>query len=408
MPEIYLGVDCAVQGHHFSLLVDGEEQESFRVANREEDLRERLLEMRRKGEVHLVVESLFGFSRPLISAAQDLGLVISQVNPKALSHFRDLEGYSNKTDRIDAFLLARMGCLKMKGCRLAVHMGPAELELRRLTRFHRQVTAQHTEQGQLLRSRYVEMFPEIYDEEWKGPKPTSAQFFKVMMRWPGFLGLAKAKLQTIENVLKGGPLKKERRREQAEALKALARSLAEPSEVEVFELRMMLAQKELLSAHLKEIRKQLDQTVKAHPIARKLMEMPGIGPVVAGTLVAEVFPLIETSTEGQIATYCGLTPVARRSGKSGRDKFRRGSNKHALHACFMSATASLRFSAMDNAYYQKQKKRHQGHPKPHVVATLALARQRMKVMYKLMKTDARYDKEILLRSHLERVAAKAA
>lgn len=408
MPEIFLGADCAVQSHHFSLLVGGEEQDSFRAPNREEDLRGLLSGLKRKGDLHLVVESLFGFSRPLISVAQDLGLVISQVNPKALAHFRDMEGRVDKTDRIDAFLLARMGYLKMKGCRLAVQIGPAELELRRLTRLHHQVTSQLTEMGQRLRSRYLEMYPEIYQESWEGPSPSSAQFFKVMKRWPGLAGLAKARLQTVDNALKGGPLAKPRRRMQAEALKALARSVGELSEVEVFELQMMLAQQEMLKGQLKKIRERLDQAVEAHPIACKLLEMPGVGSLVAGTLVAEVFPLVQTSKEGQIATYCGLTPVARKSGTGGRDIFRRGSNKPALHACFMSAVASLQWSALDDAYYQKQKQRHQGHPKPHVVATLALARQRMKVMYKLMTTDARYSREVLIRSRLERETKRAA
>ena len=59
-------------------------------------------------------------------------------------------------------------------------------------------------------------------------------------------------------------------------------------------------------------------------------------------------------------------------------------------------------SAIDAAYHQKQKDRHQGHPKSHVKATLALTRQRFKIKYKLMTTEAVYDKEILISSHLER------
>ena len=36
-------------------------------------------------------------------------------------------------------------------------------------------------------------------------------------------------------------------------------------------------------------------------------------------------------------------------------------------------------------------------------ATLSQARQRFKIKYKLMTTDAVYDKEILISSHLERL-----
>ncbi|MCP4900761.1 MAG: hypothetical protein GY906_27670 [bacterium] len=49
-----------------------------------------------------------------------------------------------------------------------------------------------------------------------------------------------------------------------------------------------------------------------------------------------------------------------------------------------------------------------GHPKPDVAAFIALSRQRHRVVYKLMTTDARYDKETLIASHLERQREAAA
>ena len=58
---------------------------------------------------------------------------------------------------------------------------------------------------------------------------------------------------------------------------------------------------------------------------------------------------------------------------------------------------------MDRAYYQKKLRDYAGHPKPHVAAFIALSRQRHKLVYKLMTTDARYDKEILIATHLERI-----
>ena len=59
-------------------------------------------------------------------------------------------------------------------------------------------------------------------------------------------------------------------------------------------------------------------------------------------------------------------------------------------------------SAPDAASCRKQYQRHEGHPKPHIVALLAPARQRLKVVSKLMTPDAVYDKEILIASHLDR------
>jgi len=39
------------------------------------------------------------------------------------------------------------------------------------------------------------------------------------------------------------------------------------------------------------------------------------------------------------------------------------------------------------------------------LAPISLSRQRHKLIFKLMTTDARYDKEVLIASHLERLEA---
>ena len=140
-----------------------------------------------------------------------------------------------------------------------------------------------------------------------------------------------------------------------------------------------------------------------HPVGQRLVTMPGVGAYTAAADVGEVLPLARNTTEPKAATYAGITPLSRNSGKTrGRSRLARGVNKHALRANYLSAVSSLKCSALDKAHFDKQKKAHQGHPKPGVTATLSLARQRFKVKYKIMTTDAVYDKEILIASHLER------
>ncbi len=60
-------------------------------------------------------------------------------------------------------------------------------------------------------------------------------------------------------------------------------------------------------------------------------------------------------------------------------------------------------SAVDRAYYNKKPRDYAGHPKPHVAAFIALSCQRHKLIHKLMTTNARYDKEILIATHLARL-----
>ena len=149
----------------------------------------------------------------------------------------------------------------------------------------------------------------------------------------------------------------------------------------------------------------MEAWTQAHALGPKLLEMPGVGAFTAATLVGELLPLARVASEAKVATYAGLTPLSRISCGHGKSRLARGVNQHALHACYMSAVAARRCSALDREYYRKQYLLHQGHPVPHVVANIALARQRMKVIYKLMVTEAHYDKEILIASHLRRISA---
>ncbi len=81
----------------------------------------------------------------------------------------------------------------------------------------------------------------------------------------------------------------------------------------------------------------------------------------------------------------------------------RQTNKRVLRVRYLGSVAACRVSALDREYHRKQRERHQGHPAAHVKALLALSRQRAKLIYKLLTEDgARYDKEILISSHLER------
>jgi transposase len=409
--SLYIGADCGESHHHLALHdAQGEQIRSLRVRNDEEKLRKALSALvghHDPGEVHVVLETTYGFSTRLVELVRDLGYTIWQVNPKALKSFRDLEGQARKTDAIDASLLARMACLKMKGCRLALSPRPDEQRLRGLGRLHEQLTTQLTRTKLRLRSLLLELCPEVVQKSWEGPEYKSQTFLSILERWPGFEGLSRARSTTLESLLRKHGAGREKCEKYTGLLKALDRSLPASREVWTMGLSLVVAQLRMLLTQRDQIDQQIASSVAEHPIAVKLSQMPGVGVYTAAVVVGELLPRVRTFSEAEVATYCGLTPLARRSGKGGTDIFARGTNKHALRACYMSAIASLQRSALDRAYYDKQKRQHQGHPKPHVAATIALARQRHKVMYKLMKTEAEYDKEVLLKSHLARLTAAA-
>lgn len=406
-----VGVDCGEERHRFVLVDDrGKRQHACWANNRrdkiEEAVAQMVLALPEGVRLRLVTEGVRSLGWVVAQVSGSLGLEVWQVNPKALKHYRDLEGQPRKDDDIDAYLAARMVVFGMESCRVAVDPRPEERALCRLTRLRKQLTDRRTVVKNRLRSLLVELAPEVVSKDWEGPARDGKGMRAIIKRWPAFEGLDKARASTIEKVLRSSTRHGDRCKVMSVPLKEMARRVAmAPMEYEIvkMDMSMAIAELEVLDGSIAKLEKEIKHRVMEHPVGRKLLDMPGEGLVTVGTDIGEVLPVARNVSEGKAATYAGLTPLSRRSGKGGKpSKLARGVNKHALRTNYLSAIAALSASAIDAAYHQKQKARHQGHPKPHVKATLSLARQRFKIKYKLMTTDAVYDKEILISSHLER------
>jgi transposase len=406
-----MGVDCGEQRHRFVLEDEFKvRQGSMWVDNRMDKIHDALMKVLIKLPegygMEIVTEGLRSIGGIVVQVATELGIRVWQVNPKALDHYRDLEGQPRKDDDRDADLLARMRINGVEGCRLAVDSRPEERMLCRLTRLHTQLVQQGSQAKSRLRSRLLELSPEVVSSSWEGPRYNSEGMRAVLERWPGFEGLEQARVSTIERELRSATRKGRGCERMARALREMTDRITLGSaerDVITMELGMAIQQLRLTKASLAKVDKRIAEAVESHAIGQKLLEMPGVGHFTAGVLIGEILPLARNESEGKVATYAGLTPLSRRSGKKGGpSKLARGVNKHAVRALYLAAVSAIKCSALDRAYYHKQFERHQGHPKPHVKSFLSLARQRFKVMYKLLTTDARYDKETLIESHLKR------
>ncbi len=406
-----VGFDCAEDDHSAVLLnQDGEFESHMKVVNRrdliEVALAKLLLAIPSETELVVVVESKRSHGRLVTDVAKDLGIRIFQVNTVALNHFRDVEGQPRKDDEWDAYLAARMVYLRMKGCREITEITNEERALSRLTRSHARLTDDRIQQVMRLRAVLLELAPEVLHRLWSGPKVGSKAIQYLLERWPGFEGLEKAQLRSIEKILHRCRYGS-RAPETAKLLRDMARRISiegEERSAIILELNFLVQQIQVCDVALKKLSTEISKQVENNPIGVKLMEMPGIGSFIAGVLLSELLPVSRTTTEPKSATYSGVTPLSRKTGKTpDSPRLARGVNKRILDAIYMSSVAAIKCSAVDNAYYQKKLRDYSGHPKPHVAAFIALARQRHKVIFKLMTTDARYDKETLIARHLERL-----
>lgn len=406
-----VGVDCGEQRHRAVVLDDdGRRLSASWLANRFDDIEAWLFELLNSlpdgYRLRIATEGTRSLGGILMQVAVHCGVEVWQVHSKALDSYRAAEGQPRKTDDWDAYLLARMVINRIKGCRLALDPQPEERRLCRLSRLHRRLTGEITKLFNQIRSRLIELCPEVVGTDWPGPGPKSKGMHAVLRRWPAFAGLERAHVSTIEKLLRSATRGGDRCAEMAVALKQVASDIHmsdKEREVIALELDILLDDLSTTEASLKRVREALEADVAAHPIGPKLLAMVAVGYTTAATLIGEALPLARNLPEGNVATYCGQTPLSRRSARMhGRSRLARGVNKYLSHALFMSSVAATRHSAIDRMYYDKKRQDYAGHPRPHTAATIALARQRLKVMYKLMTTDAVYDKEVILRHQLER------
>jgi len=406
-----VGFDCAEDDHSAVLLSEvGEFESKMTIVNRRDEveagLAQLLMAIPEEAELVVVVESKRSHGRLVTDVARGLGIRVWQVSTVALNHFRDLEGQPRKDDEWDAYLAARMVFIRSKGCREITETTNEERALSKFTRSHARLKQDRLQQVLRLRAALLELAPEMLHRSWSGPKAGSKAVEYLLQRWPGFEGMEKAQLRSIEKILHRCRYGS-RAGEVAKLLRDMGRRISiegEERSAITLELGFLLEQIQVCDVALKKLSKEISNRVEEHPIGIKLLEMPGIGAIIGGVLLSELFPVARTTTEAKSATYSGATPLSRKTGKTpDNPRLARGNNKHVLNALYQSGVSAIKCSAVDKAYYQKKLRDYSGHPKPHVAAFLALARQRHKVIFKLMTTDARYDKEKLIASHLERL-----
>ena len=111
-----------------------------------------------------------------------------------------------------------------------------------------------------------------------------------------------------------------------------------------------------LEGRLADLDKELAHTIRESPLWREkddlLQSTPGVGPVLARTLVAGL-PELGTLTRQQIAALVGVAPLNRDSGRFRGTRRVWGGRAHVRAALYMSALVATRFNPVIRAFYQR-------------------------------------------------------
>jgi transposase len=132
-----------------------------------------------------------------------------------------------------------------------------------------------------------------------------------------------------------------------------------------FSAMLFVDQLALLNNHLRAISKRLDELLAQHPDANTFLSFPGMGPVTAATLLAEMgedrsrFP-----TADVLLAETGTAPVTRSSGRSRTVRFRYAANKRMRHAIDWWTFVSVRENDWAKTAYTQARARGQQHNEP--------------------------------------------
>jgi transposase len=139
-----------------------------------------------------------------------------------------------------------------------------------------------------------------------------------------------------------------------------------------------------LQKELSEIDAEIDASVRGSPLWRQtedlLASVPGVGPITARTLIAEM-PELGTLGRRQIAALAGLAPFVRQSGQWKGKSMIAGGRKTVRTVLFMAAIVAGRYNPVLKAFRQRLIDA----GKPKILAAIAVARKLLTILNAIVR-----------------------
>lgn len=387
--EVFCGIDVARETHHaVALNRDGDRLVDRPLPNAEPDLVTLFKQLQDHGQVLVVVDQLASIGALAIAVARAHGIAVAYLPGLSMRRIADLYPGEGKTDARDAHIIADAARTLPHALR---RVGPEEqttVELAVLAGYDADLAAESTRLINRLHDALLHVHPAL--ERLLGKHYHCRGVLRLLAATgtPTAIGqIGQAGITALIN--DGSP--RLARTLPGPILTALAeQSVTIPATAQygrvirglAGQLLTVLDQRDILGGELQEL-------LAAHPLAAIITSMPGVGPRTAIELLRTVGDGSAFASAAHIASYAGLAPATRQSGRSikGEHQPRRG-NRALKSALYLSAFASLRHPP-SRTYYDR--KRAEG--KSHTAALTCLARRRVDVLHAMIRDRQPYQPE---------------
>jgi len=400
MKRLSGGIDIGSVSHHITIL-DEEDHILYnqKVSHNLNEFRKTIkqfkkIEKKEKGEISFALEGKNGYSAPFDRILLDKGFTLYNIDNLKLKRFREAFAGEWRDDGRDALMLSKMLKLKkyINSKREKVFIkierpSPVTESLKILSRHQQTLIDEKVRLTNRLSKKLLEVCPQVLELG----KLKNKRIIAILAKYPDF---SKYKRMTLKSLLK---IKGIGKRQVPFLLKRL-NNIEYVGLTDIYKTIILSYAKRIseLQEEIKDIDKKLDKIGEKDKSVKHLKSLPGVAIKLASRFIGEIGDINRFPSEKQLAVYCGIACVNNDSGKVTKAKAVYKANKICKQTLIIMAGCSIRFIPQCKFYYLK--KRAEG--KSHNHTLRCLARQLIKVIYKMLTEDRDY----IVRKVLKKVA----
>lgn len=395
------GIDIGSEHHHVIIMND-EERILYdqRIAHRFSEFHRAVkefkeLEKRERGGISFAIEGKNGYGAPFDRILIENGFTLYNVDNLKLKRFRDVFGAEWRNDQRDARMLAKM-------LKLREHLDAEEEKafitvekatevnenLKILSRHQQALIDEKVRVQNRLRKRLLEVCPDILEIA----DVDSKKMLRLLAKYPD---LSSYKRLTMKALLKIEMIGQRQASLMLDGLREIkyVEELADTYKTIILSYsRRILELKEEIEA----LDNKLEEIGERSLEVKRLKSIPGVGTKLSSRLIGEIGDINRFKSERQLAVYCGVACVDNISGKQKMTKVVYKANKICKATMIEIAGCTIRYVKESRVYYAKKC----AEGKEHNHALRCLARQLIKVIFKMLKEERNY----ILREEMKKAA----
>lgn len=406
-PALFIGIDWADQSHDCYIIDNQGKGEHQKLKQSPEAIEQWVQQMLQRSGGKPIAIMLEQSKGPLIYALMFRPeVLLYPVNPKQFAKYREsYPGGDTKSDPSDARYIARMLCERISTLKPWL---ADDLETRRLSNLseqRRKVVNDQVSQRQQLKGHLKSYFPQILDLCNDGSR--LVLLLEMVRRWSDPRKLRRADRQLVDRVLRENGIHKQAQR--AAFISRIREAKLLTSDAAIIEPLAMVCS--LLAKQIEASRKtiqafdeQIDKALKSHPDGKLFTSLRGAGPTLAARLLCAFGSQKDRwKNADEIASFSGIAPVTRQSGKS-RVVLQRWACPTYLKQTFHEfADSARKWCRWSKARYLQLRDRGMKHN----AALRKIARSWIRILFRVWKTGQQFDGDQYLKGLLRRNPALA-